>query len=504
MEKDFMTKLQDQGIIFSENGAIMNETSKSKLVDINFSIPSLRKLSLNHKFEALYEKFLGAYNENNEYALRWLLYSRDISGGIGERSIFRSMLIAIGRNNPDLLHKLLKLDLHSFGRYDDVISIYKQVDNESKNIIINKIKSQLEEDIKNIDTGHVSLLAKWMPSAQTSSKKQKRLAETFAKKMGMPIRNYRKMLSSLRSVIDLVESRMCKKDWENINYEHVPSKANIKYANAFIKHDYKRRNKYLEDVKDGKKSMNAKTAFPSDIVHMYCSQNGYIKYFDQAIENMWENQKFFEGFEDTLIVRDGSGSMTWNIPGSKMPCIEIADAITLYCCQNNKGQYANKFITFSSHPQIVDISNCSNLHDKLVTLRRYNDYSTTNIQATFDLILRTAIREHISQEELPKSVLVISDMEFDACNYRHKNDELFTEIGRHWEENGYTLPRLVFWNVNSRTNGIPINRHSTGTILLSGYSQNLLKMVMSSKTDPFEILIETLSNEKYDCVREIL
>lgn len=505
--KNFMSLVEELETVLTENGAVMNKTSGNQLIDLNFSIPNLRKLALRKNYDGLYKKFMHAYLEDKEYALRWLLYLRDVSEGIGERASFRGLLIAISKNNKELLHKLLTLDLPSFGRYDDIISIYRDVDEESKDIIINKIKTQLDKDIQNINTKNISLLAKWMPSAKTSNKKQKRLAEILARKMNIPIRNYRKILSSLRKAINVIEVKMCNNEWDSINYEHVPSKANLKYANAFMKHDSERRSQYIEDVKNNKKKINASVVFPSDIVHQYSHGemwNSSVKAYNQDIENMWNNQKVFENFQDTLIVRDGSGSMTIAAPGTNITCLEVADALTLYCCQNNKGMYKDKFITFSSRPSVVDISDCNSLHDKLVRLRQEDDCSNTNIQATFDLLLETAVMNNLSQEELPKNVLIISDMEFDACTYHHNQNKLFTEIGKEWEDAGYILPRLIFWNVNSRTGGIPINRHSSGTILMSGYSQNLLKMAMSSEIDPWKALKEVLDNKRYDCVKKIL
>ena len=495
---DFMTQIQNQEIVFSENGAIMNKTSGSKLVDMNFMIPTLRKKALRKQYASLYKDFAQIYNENNEYALRWLLYSRDARCGIGERIIFRALLVAIGQNDPLLLNKILTLDIQEFGRFDDYVSIYKLVDNKSKDLIVDKIRIQLEKDLLNIDK-NVSLLAKWLPSAQTSSKSQRRLAETLAKKLGMPIKAYRKMLSALRKASNVVETKMCLNEWSDIVYSHVPSKANLKYDKAFLKHDKERRLEYINDVMNGKTKVNTSVLFPSDIVNSYCS----LYHVDQSLENAWNNLKVFDGFKDTLVVRDGSGSMLSCIPGTKMRALDVANALTLYCCQNNTGQYKNKFITFSSRPQVVDISGCETLNRKLIKLNTYDDFTNTNIKAVFDIILNTALANSASQEELPHAVLIISDMEFDSCSSKnHKT--LMRQISERWKEEGYEMPKLIFWNVNSRTNGIPITQDKSGTVLLSGYSQNLLEMAMSSKTDPLEILLEKLSDPRYDCVKSIL
>ena len=502
---NFMDLLQQQGTTFTLNGAVLNDTSGSKLVDINSCIPELRRLAIKKDYKELYRLFNAAYKENSEYALRWLLYLRDIKSGIGERQSFRALLIAIGIYDSILLNKILTLDLPSFGRYDDIISIFNEVNATTQDIIVSFIKLQLQKDIQAVYTGNISLLAKWLPSINTSNKSQCRLAKTLAKRLHATPKEYRQTLSILRKVINIVEDQMRRNDWSNICYEHVPSKANLKYKHAFLRHDLDRRLQYLNEVQHGNKVIHASTAFPSDIVNQYIDRFSSIKPYDLTLENMWNNLQTYDGFHDTVIVRDGSGSMGSNIPGSTITALTVADALTLYCCQNNKGQYKDKFITFSSNAKIVDISDCKTLRDKLMELHRHNDCSNTNIQNVFDLILRTAVRNNCSQEDLPRSVLIISDMEFDACTYRTPRlEELFTSIGEEYHAAGYELPRLIFWNVNSHTNGIPLNRHKSGTILMSGYSQTLLQMAMSSQTSPLKVLIETLSHQRYDCVKSIL
>ena len=232
---------------------------------------------------------------------------------------------------------------------------------------------------------------------------------------------------------------------------------------------------------------------------------------------MWKAQEKVAGFKNTLVVRDGSASMTCNIPNSSVTAMDVADALTLYCAENSDGQYHNKFITFSSKPQIVDVNGKESLADKLIYLHKYTDCSNTNIEAVFDLILETAIKSKATQDDMPKSILILSDMEYDAVrsgnvwsyDYDHEaiaqeDEVLFECIAEKYKKAGYELPKLIFWNVNSRTNTIPLTESKAGVILLSGFSQSLMEMVMSSELDPYKALVKVLEKGRYSVIDSVL
>ena len=499
----FMDCLENNEKTKTENGAVGYKTSGSGLVDLNFKIPSMRT-SID------YDLFDKCYKEDREHTLKWLLYLRDISKGAGERNSFRKLFLHLADTDIKFGYRFATLPIEDFGRWDDYIYVAYYTKNEVvSEYILEKIFNQLKEDIENKKAGKpISLLAKWMCSENASNKTTKKMAHFLKDALGMSSRDYRKMLSSLRKYLDVVEVKMSKNDWSNIDYERVPSKANLIYRDAFYVHDRDRRMKYLSDLSKGEAKINANSMFLFDMIHKYCGCDYYdtICNIDSTIELLWDSQDKVDGFTDTLVVRDGSGSMCQGVSGN-ITALDICDSITLYASENNKGMYKDKFLTFSAMPKVVDLSNCTSLGAKLNKLHRYDDYTTTNIESVFDIVLDTAIKNHCSQEDLPKQILIISDMEFNSVAepaYRENQYSLFENISNKFEVEGYTMPKLIFWNVASRTNAIPLQQNDAGVILIGGFSKNLFDMVLSTELDPYKALIDVLDNGRYDCVKEIV
>nr|DAX78483.1 MAG TPA: protein of unknown function (DUF2828) [Caudoviricetes sp.] len=494
---NFMNALEKGQISRTENGAVGNLTTGSKLVDLNFKIPSFRNGIDKYAF-------IHALNEDKLLALKWLLYLRDVREGVGERKSFREFVVALVDYDLEIANTFIKgVDIAEYGRWDDYVDIAYKVQNDFiRNLILNKIDTQLAQDMHNMDDGKpVSLLAKWLPSVNASSKETKGKAKMVCRYFQFTERDYRRTLSELRAYIDVVERKMSANNWGEVNYEGVPSKANVLYKNAFSRHDEERRNEYLESLKSGNAKINANAMFLHDIVQAYHSFH-----VDDTLEEMWKAQKKCDGFENTLVVRDGSGSMTCSVGNSGVTALTVATAITLYCAENNSGEFHNKFITFGSRPKLCDISGLKTLRDKLDYSYREADCSSTDIEKTFKLILNTAIENNIPQEDMPKTVLIVSDMEFNAAQgyYGERNNShLFKGIQRDFEGHGYKMPKLVFWNVNSRTNTIPITENENGVVLMGGFSKNLLQMAMSSETDPYKVLVAQLNKPRYEIIDKI-
>lgn len=492
-----MNALEKGQISRTENGAVGNLTTGSKLVDLNFKIPSFRNGIDKYAF-------IHALNEDKLLALKWLLYLRDVREGVGERKSFREFVVALVDYDLEIANTFIKgVDIAEYGRWDDYVDIAYKVQNDFiRNLILNKIDTQLAQDMHNMDDGKpVSLLAKWLPSANASSKETKGKAKMVCRYLKFTERDYRRTLSELRAYIDVVERKMSANNWGEVNYEGVPSKANVLYKNAFSRHDEERRNEYLESLKSGNAKINANAMFLHDIVQAYHSFH-----VDDTLEEMWKAQKKCDGFENTLVVRDGSGSMMCSVGNSNVTALTVATAITLYCAENNSGEFHNKFITFGSRPKLCDISGLKTLRDKLDYSYREADCSSTDIEKTFKLILNTAIENNIPQEDMPKTVLIVSDMEFNAAQgyYGERNNShLFKGIQRDFEGHGYKMPKLVFWNVNSRTNTIPITENENGVVLMGGFSKNLLQMAMSSETDPYKVLVAQLNKPRYEIIDKI-
>jgi hypothetical protein len=348
----------------------------------------------------------------------------------------------------------------------------------------------------------ISLLAKWMPSINTSSQATVKRGRRMAKLLGMSEKHYRKTLSKFRRHLDVVERKMSEKKWGEIKYEGVPSKANLLYKNAFLKQDCDRRNAYLEALQNGETKINAGVLFPHEIAHKYSSS----RTVDPTLEELWKAlPNVVDPSSRTIVVADGSGSMEMcSVSNSGLTPLTIANALAIYFSERLVGDFANKYITFSSSPQLVDFSGCKTLMEKLAYARAYCEVSNTNVERVFLLILETAINGHMKQEEMPANILIISDMEFDDSNaISHADERLFQIIARKYAEAGYKLPRLVFWNVANRSGFIPVIENELGVALVSGFSVHVAKMVMSGQLDPFECLKEQLMSPRYEMIKAV-
>ena len=494
----------------TENGALGYRTTGKELLDLNFAVSSLRKAT-----EAdIITRFKRAFGEDKVLAMKWLFYARDVRGGLGERRLFRVVLADLVNSNPEMVIPLINL-IPEYGRYDD---LWRLLDNkESAKVVLELIDKQLIEDLNNMKAGKsISLLPKWLPSCNASSAQTKKYAKQIYKALGLTEREYRKVLSRLRKYLDVVEVKMSNKNWSEIKYEAVPSRANLIYNNAFLRNDEERRREYLRKLTKGETKINAATLFPHDIVHKYSSNGPWIYRLspkDAAIEALWKAlPDTVQGCGNTIVVADGSGSMTSTVDrNSAVTALEVANALAIYFAERSSGEFKDKYITFSTCPQLVDLSKADSLHDKLQIALTHNEIADTNIERVFDLILTTAINNHMSQEDMPKNILIVSDMEFNSCatcsngGYGHRPDQrLFEVIAKKYADAGYLIPRMIFWNVYSRTGTIPVKENELGVALVSGFSVNVVKMVMSGKTEPFECLLETLNSERYAPIEEAL
>ena len=498
----------------TENGAVGYRTTGKELLDLNFAVASLRKMS----DQEVANRFMKAFCEDKLLAMKWLFYARDIRGGVGERRLFRVVLKNLVRSNPEMVIPVINL-IPEYGRYDDLWCLLDNA--EAAKAVCKIVDKQLGQDWVNMAAGKpISLLAKWMPSINASSAQTKEYGKKLCKALDMTEREYRKALSKLRKYLDVVEVKMSDKNWSEIKYEAVPSRANLIYNSAFLRNDESRRREYLSKLEKGETKINAGTLFPHDIVHKYMSRNSWyggtsLNAKDAAIEALWKAlPNTVKDCGNTIVVADGSGSMMHTVDhNSSVTALEVANALAIYFAERSSGQFKDKYITFSERPQFVDMSNCNSLHAKLQKALSHGEVANTNVEKVFDLILTTAVNNNMAQEDLPQNVLIISDMEFDSCavcgdstrwNYSRPTAKLFDVIAQKYAAHGYKLPRLVFWNVNSRTGTIPVKENDMGVALVSGFSVNIAKMVMSGKTDPYECLLETLNSERYAPVEEAL
>ena len=533
MKKSFMSALEDEhdmiynpisfmqrnNLEFTENGAVSHSTSGSDLLDIHFSISSLRGADS----KVINEKFRKAFAENPYYAVRWLFYARDIRGGekikdnidntndgtgLGERTLFRTILVDMAKNGMSEYVKEIIPYVAEIGRYDDLWPLLDVKINGVNKAVLKYVKQKLAEDINNYHNNKsISLLAKWLPSGNASSKITKKYANIIRQYLGWSWPEYQQTLSALRAYLDVVERKMSSNNWQAIDYEHVPSRANLIYNDAFLRHDEERRRLYLDALTKGEAKINASTLFPHDIVHKY---GRYPKY-DEALEQLWKNLPDY-GIHDTLVVADGSGSMECAIGNTKVSALEVANALVIYCSEHNNEEFKNKYITFSSHPKFVNFKNNWSLAQKIQEAYHHCEVADTNIEAVFDLILKTAINNNLSNDEMIKNILIISDMQFNSAvagGARKVNKTLFDVIEARFNAHGYTMPKLIFWNLmNNRWAGnstfpVTINQGFPCT-LVSGFSVSILQMVMNGEINPYNALIKTLSHPHYDFAEDTL
>ena len=487
MHQTLKQKSNEPSIAYTENGAAGYSTTKSALLDMSFKLSSYRNAAGD-----ISPDVLRAYKEDPELALKFLFFARDILQGAGERKFFRSAIRALAIEHKFPAH-LVKY-IPEYGRWDDIFVLRgTPLENE----MLKVVRAQFVQDMENFtNKKSFSLLAKWMPSVNTSNKDTCKLGYWFAAKLGITPRQYRKTLAAMRARLAIVEPQMCANKWDKIKYDAVPSKANALYKNAFLAHDYERRVAFLNDVVSGKKDIKAGTLFPHDIVAKYLRGGRSIHDVDITLEELWKHLPNIDMPESTIVVADGSGSMTSCVGNTSVSALAIANALAIYFGERGKGNYANKYITFSERPRYVDFSRCKTLRDKLAVALRYNEIASTDIEAVFNLILNTAINNNLRADELPANVLIISDMEFNAATTNH-GKTLFGGIARKYAQYGYKLPKLIFWNVMSRTNVIPVNQNENGVVLVSGFSPNIMKMVMNGETDPYKSLVKTLKGERY-------
>lgn len=502
----FMKNLEDEmNVSVTENGALGYKTTGKALLDFNFKVATYREKSDNE----IQHDFIKVWNENNELAIKYLFYVRDIREGLGERRLFREAIKPIIK---DLDVRVFDW-IEEYGRLDD---LFVFMNTGLETAMINWVKDKLTQDaLLAKQNKPCSLMAKWMPSINTSSQETKKLAKRFVKEFDITEKEYRKMLASLRGHIKVLEKQLCANKWDEVDYETVPSMANLKYKKAFKKHDFERRKAYEDALEKGEAKINSSVLFPHDIVNKYGHNYGWrssISAYDATLEAMWKAlPDYVQGDESVLVVRDGSGSMTSKVGNTETSALDISTALAIYFSERAGGEFKDKFITFSSRPEFVDLSKFKTLRDKLIECYKYDDCSNTDIEATFDLVLKVAVKNKLKQNQLP-TLMIVSDMEFDEAtgNYNSfwgrstgrnlPNDKLFEKINAKYAKCGYTLPRLVFWNVHSSTGTIPVKENEAGVALVSGFSAAITKLVLSNETDPYKVLVKELMSERYSQV----
>lgn len=484
-----LSALENQ-VAFTGNGALSNATTKDKVLDFFGKAGAAR----NRPDAEVLTMFGDAYAEDKNLAVKALFYLGDVRGGQGERRLFRLCFRWLAENDRKAATYLLSF-IPEFTRWDNVLESLENTILEDK--ALEMLEKQLNEDCQ---SELPTLAGKWAPSEQASSKDTKRLAEKLRKFMKLSPKDYRKMLSSLRSRIGIVERLMCSGDWKEVNFEHVPSRAATLYKSAFSRHTPELYKKFLERVNAGKAKINAATLYPYDITRNVRNSYGT----DLAtLDAQWKALPNYLGEKpyNGLCVVDVSGSMdsgsyySGNGATNVAP-IDVAVSLAIYIAERNVGAFNGHFITFSRNAKLVSIGQ-GNIKDKVTRVLGGREVANTDLQTVFNLVLDKAVKNSIPESEMPSTLFLISDMQFDqACS---SNDKTNLQVIREkYKKAGYKMPKIVFWNVNSYSD-VPVKEDDRGVALVSGCSPSILKTVLTSKiVTPYDLMLETLNSERYE------
>ena len=467
------------------NGCPTHSTSSNFLVDLFFTVNTFRQKSEEEVIQA----FTKAYDTSPQDALRILFWSRDIRGGQGERKTFRIVLKYLALNNPGVLQPLIQY-IPYYGRWDDLFSL-----------ISTPLCKDTLDFIKSALNAGDALCAKWMPREKSS---QSKLASSIRKHCGYSPKEYRKVLAGLTKV---VETQMCNKDWEAIDYSKVPSRALLIYRKAFDKHAPSQWNKYLELVTAGEVKINSSTLYPYDIIRPLWGKMSESWYGQdvkglltpQEIQLTNEQWKALPNYMENnprkiLPLVDTSGSMhTCGSPSA----IQVAVSLGLYIAEKNEGPFKDHFITFSQNPTIQKIEG-DHLYAKIHNLNNADWGYNTNLEKVFDLILNSAVEKEVKREEMPDTLLILSDMEFDVACSGSASSTMYENIQFKYRLAGYKLPSIIFWNLDTKTSNSPVKFDEQGTALISGFSPTILKQLLANESlTPESMMYKVINSTRY-------
>ena len=523
----------------TENGAATFRTTQSDCLDLFATIGALRTADAAD----VVQRFIKAYAEDADLAMKTLFFARDVRGGLGERRVFRTILAYLAASEPESVRRNLAY-IAEYGRYDDLLAL---LGTPCEADMLALVKAQLARDVKALAASRqqasqatatstatarqapacnaaaslqatasgtatgiatarqataaqpasVSLLAKWLPSVNASNREAAANARKIARALGMTDAQYRKTLSALRAHIKIIENNLREKDF-TFDYAKQPSKALYKYRQAFLRSDAERYQAFLAKAESDPTVLHAGTLTPYDVIAPLITRIENRETFSEAerhsMDVTWRSLEDFAGAENALAVVDGSGSMYWGGQGY-MPAA-VAQSLGIYFAEHNRGAFRGHFITFSRNPQLVEVKG-RDIVEKVRYCMSFNECANTDLAKTFELLLKVAVRNNLRQQDMPSKLYVISDMEFDTCaqdaeitNFEHAKAE--------YARFGYQLPQIVFWNVASRHRQQPVTKNEQGVALVSGCRPQIFSMLSKDMLDPYSYMLTVLSAARYE------
>ena len=468
------------------NGAGAFSTTSSKALDFFYQAPANRgNIVVNT------ELFTKALAENTDLAVRTLLYLRDIREGAGERETFRNLLVTLAQQDSVLAGRVC-LRVPTLGRWDDLLLFVKApgqtfYNEDLETLVVGMIVEELERANK---ARQHSLCAKWLP-------RQGRIAARLRELTGVSPKEWRKLLVRLSNT---VEQQMCANDWTSINFSHVPSQAANRYRKAFNRHEETRYQAWVEAVKNGTSpevKVNASAIYPYQVTGDLISTRGQM---DQNQINQWNALPDFMNGKNILPMIDISGSMYARTKGNGPAPYTIAVSLGVYCAERQKGGFQNCFLTFTDVPKLYNLPNTS-VDEKLKAVCRSEAGYNTNFYKAIQVILKLGIRNKLPQEEMPEILLVLSDMQFDQSpGDRYTwNETNYQTLVDQYNKAGYTVPKIVFWNLNGVYGTAPVKQDQPGVALISGFSPAAVKDILGGEiSSPYQIMVKRLSTDRYN------
>ena len=454
------------------NGMKARKSSANACVDLFYNIGASRGKNIVPGFTA-------AYVENPDLALRIAQWARDVRGGSGERQVFRDILAYLENTKPEDASRLLA-KVPELGRYDDLF-VFKT----------KPLKAQAYTLLGDALRARNGLAAKWTP-------RKGEVAREIREFFGMTPKQYRKSLVTLTNV---VETQMCANNWDNINYSHVPSVAHARYKKAFGRHGTTYAEYVTKLVKgEAGVKINASAVFPYDVLKGRIGRyNTMSKQELDVVEAQWNALPNYVGAANVLPMVDSSGSMTCPAGGhtskSGMTCLEVAISLGLYFADKNTGKFKDTFLTFSRNPKLVNLK--GNINQKIDQMNT-GEVANTNLHKAFELILDVAVKNNVPQAEMPETLVIFSDMQFDQGVDR--DESAIEMIERKYKAAGYTVPQVVFWNLNAAYGNTPVKFDKRGTALVSGFSPAVAGGIMGGNMDDFTpeaIMLKTVMKDRY-------
>ena len=444
----------------TDNGMKAVAHSGNALVDLFYKIGASRGKSVTADFER-------AFQEDSDLAMKIALWSRDVRGGAGERQLFRDILVHLETLHPVTLEAVLPF-VSEFGRWDDLL-VFKT--EKFKHMAYTLIGDALRE--------RNGLCAKWMP-------RQGPIAVEIRNFFGMSPKFYRKSLVSLTNV---VETKMCAKDWDSIEFGKLPSLASARYNKAFGKNAKTAYEAYKARLTAGTDKVNANAVYPYDVIKTLRHGGDGV-----VADAQWASLPNYIGNASVMPLVDVSGSMSCDVGGNaNLQCIDVALSLGLYCADKNTGVFKDTFLTFSDKPKAQVVK--GSLSEKMAQMNSSDWGMNTNLHAAFEEILRIAVKGGVAESDMPKTLLILSDMQFDRCV--SFDDSAHQMIVRKYKDAGYDVPNIVFWNLNSKDN-VPVKFDKRGTALVSGFSPAVMKGILGgADMTPYGIMLATVDVDRY-------